>query len=51
MDSELATKKDLAGLEVRLETRIVDRLTELIRDVEMQLLTSFHETRRGPGSH
>jgi hypothetical protein len=46
-NSELTTKKDLAELEVRLETRIVDRLTELIRDVETQLLTSFHGYGKG----
>jgi uncharacterized membrane-anchored protein len=43
MDSELATKKDLAAM----ETRIVDRLTELIRDVETRLLTSFHGYGKG----
>jgi hypothetical protein len=46
-NSELATKKDLAELEGRLETRIVDRLTELIRDVETQLHTSFHGYGKG----
>ncbi|HEV8041339.1 MAG TPA: hypothetical protein VGP62_20865 [Bryobacteraceae bacterium] len=43
MDSELATKKDLAAM----EKRIVDRLTELIRDVETRLLTSFHGYGKG----
>ena len=42
-NGELATKKDLA----ELETHIVDRLTELIRDVETQLLTSFHGYGKG----
>jgi len=42
-NSELATKKDLAAM----ETRIVDRLTELIRDVETRLLTSFHGYGKG----
>jgi uncharacterized membrane-anchored protein len=42
-NSELATKKDLAAI----ETRIVDRLTELIRDVETRLLTSFHGYGKG----
>ena len=46
-NGELATKKDLAELEARLESRIVDRLTELIRDVETQLLTSFHGYGKG----
>jgi hypothetical protein len=46
-NSELATKKDLAELEARLETRIVDRLTEFIRDVETRLLTSFHGYGKG----
>jgi hypothetical protein len=41
------TKKDLAELEARLETRIVDRLTELIRDVETRLLTAFHGYGKG----
>ena len=47
--SEPATKQDLQ--------QVVDKLTELIRDVETSLLT-FHgygilnlETRRGPGQH
>jgi hypothetical protein len=39
----VATKKDLA----EMETRIVDRLTELIRDVETQLLTAFHGYGKG----
>jgi len=43
MDSELATKKDLAAM----EKRIVDRLTELIRDVETRLLTSFRGYGKG----
>jgi len=42
-NGELATKKDLAGM----EARIVDRLTELIRNVETQLLTSFHGYGKG----
>jgi hypothetical protein len=42
-NNEPATKKDLA----ELETRIVDRLTELIRDVETQLLTAFHGYGKG----
>ena len=42
-NSELVTKKDLA----ELETRIVDRLTELIRNVETQLLTAFHGYGKG----
>jgi len=66
-NNDVVTKKDLADLKTGLnanlaevETRIVDRLTELIRDVETKLLTSFHgygrgqsalETHRGPGAH
>jgi hypothetical protein len=46
-NGELATKKDLAELEARLETRIGDRLTELIRDVETRLVTSFHGYGKG----
>jgi hypothetical protein len=42
-NGDLATKKDLA----EMETRIVDRLTEVIRDVETQLLTSFHGYGKG----
>jgi hypothetical protein len=42
-NNDLATKRDLA----ELETRIVDRLTELIRDVETQLLTAFHGYGKG----
>jgi hypothetical protein len=42
-NGELATKKDFA----EMETRIVDRLTELIRDVETQLLTAFHGYGKG----
>ena len=49
-NGELATKKDLAELEARLESRIVDRLTELIRDVETNLLTAFHGYEKR-GSH
>jgi len=37
------TKKDLA----EAETRIVDRLTELIRGVETSLLTAFHGYGKG----
>jgi hypothetical protein len=57
-NGELGTKKDLADLKADLkseirkdvieaETRIVDRLTELIRDVETQLLTAFHGYGKG----
>jgi hypothetical protein len=42
-NNDLATKRDLA----ELETRIIDRLTELIRDVETQLLTAFHGYGKG----
>lgn len=57
-NSELATKKDLAELEARFEAKLEakldvklqalgDRLTELVRDVETQLLTSFHGYGKG----
>jgi hypothetical protein len=42
-NNDLATKRDLA----ELETRIVDRLTDLIRNVETQLLTAFHGYGKG----
>ena len=37
-----ATKGDLAELETRIETRIVDRLTETVRDVQTELLKAFY---------
>ncbi len=53
-NGELATKKDLAELEARLDAKLDaklealgDRLTELIRNVETQLLTSFHGYGKG----
>jgi hypothetical protein len=53
-NSELATKKDLAELEARLDTKLDaklgalgDRLIELSRDVETRLLTAFHGYGRG----
>ena len=49
-NNELATKKDLAELETRLDHKfdtLADRLTELIRDVETKLLTSFHGYGKG----
>jgi hypothetical protein len=57
-NGELVTKKDLAEFEARLEAKLDtkldakleslgDRLTELIRDVETQLLTSFHGYGKG----
>ena len=42
-DAEIATKQDL----IEMETRIVDRLTELARDVETRLLTAFHGYGKG----
>ncbi len=50
-DNAPVTKKDLAELEARLEARIVDRLTELIRDVETSLLTAFHGYGKGQSAH
>jgi len=53
-DNEVATKKDLAEVETRLraemtgmETRIVDRLTELVRDIETSMLAAFHGYGKG----
>jgi len=53
-NGELATKKDLAEMEARLDAKLDakietlgDRLTELIRNVETQLLTSFHGYGKG----
>ena len=53
-DDAAVTKKDLAEMEGRLDvklatrkTEIVDELTELIRDVETRLLTSFHGYGKG----
>jgi hypothetical protein len=45
-DQQPATKADLA----ELETRIVDRLTELIRDTETRLLKAFHAYAEGQSS-
>jgi hypothetical protein len=42
-DSDPVTKKDLADLKVAL----TESLTELIRDVETSLLTSFHGYGKG----
>ena len=42
-NNEPETKKDLAELEIR----IVDRLTELIRNVETSLLTAFNGYGKG----
>jgi hypothetical protein len=42
-NSTPATKQDL----IDLETRMVDRLTETMRDLETKLLTAFH--RWAPG--
>ena len=53
-NNEPATKKDLAELELKLENKldnkleaVIDRLTELIRDVETKLLTAFHGYGKG----
>ncbi len=53
-DSDPVTKKDLLDLESRLEARfdtrlegVVDRLTEVVRNVETNLLTSFHGYGKG----
>jgi hypothetical protein len=44
-DSDPVSKKDLTDLEIRIDAKLdatLDRLTELVRDVETNLLTSFH---------
>jgi hypothetical protein len=49
-DSNPATKKDLEDLEARLDVKmeaVVDRLIELVRDVETNMLTSFHGYGKG----
>jgi hypothetical protein len=43
MDNSPATKQDL----LELETRIVDRLTEFVRNVETRMLTAFHGYGKG----
>ncbi|MGI8743394.1 MAG: hypothetical protein ACR2NN_12650 [Bryobacteraceae bacterium] len=43
MNDQPATKQDLQDM----EERIVDRLTELMRDIETRLLTSFHGYGKG----
>ena len=47
----------ITGIETRitensaeLETRIVDRMTELIRDIETSMLTAFHGYGKGQSS-
>ena len=42
-DNAPATKKDLA----EFETKIVDKLTGLVREVEATLLSTFHGYARG----
>ena len=60
-DNAPATKRDLAelrsgfnsdlsALEERLETRIVDRITELMRDIETNMLPAFHGYAKGQTS-
>jgi hypothetical protein len=53
-DSDPATKKDLQELEARMDAKlnaameaVVDRLTELVRNVETNLLTCFHGYGKG----
>jgi hypothetical protein len=53
-DSDPVTKKDLADLESRLEAKLDaklealgDRLTEFTRNVETNLLNSFHGYGKG----
>jgi hypothetical protein len=53
-DSDPVTKKDLMDLEAKLEAKLDtklealgDRLTEFVRTVETNLLTSFHGYGKG----
>ena len=46
-DSDPITKKDLEELKVALTQSITESMTELIRDVETSLLTSFHGYGKG----
>jgi hypothetical protein len=49
-DSDPVTKKDLLDLEARFDLKLealVDRVTELVRDVETNLLTSIHGYGKG----
>jgi hypothetical protein len=46
-DSDPVTKKDLEELKVALTESLTASLTELIRDVETNLLTSFHGYGKG----
>jgi len=46
-DSDPVTKKDLDDLRVALTQSLTESLTELIRGVETNLLTSFHGYGKG----
>ena len=46
-DSDPVTKKDLEELKVALTRSITESMTEVIRDVETSLLTSFHGYGKG----
>jgi hypothetical protein len=46
-DSDPVTKKDLEELKVALTQSITESMTEVIRDVENSLLTSFHGYGKG----
>ena len=46
-DSDPVTKKDLEDLKVALTRSITESMTEVIRDVETSLLTSFHGYGKG----
>jgi hypothetical protein len=46
-DSDPVTKRDLDELKQQLTVSITESMTELIRDVETNLLTSFHGYGKG----
>ncbi len=46
-DSDPVTKKDIEDLKVALTQSLTESLTELIRGVETNLLTSFHGYGKG----
>jgi hypothetical protein len=46
-DSDPVTKKDIEDLKVALTQSLTESLTELIRGVETNLLTSFHGNGKG----
>jgi hypothetical protein len=49
MNDNHATKQDIQELKTQIEPA-VDALTELVRQVETNLLTSFHSYAKGQGA-